>query len=128
MIYKNIRKVAVDSFSPDGAPRFSLEMDLLDDSTKIYMAVNFVADKKDNPVLYKEVEENFYQKGLFTTYEQHMLDLKLATPYTNKRAAEYPPLGEQLDMLWHAMDEGALPKIEPFYTQIKEVKDKYSKA
>ena len=54
--------------------------------------------------------------------------LSSAQTYAENRAKEYPPLGEQLDMLWHAMDEGALPKIEPFYTQIKVIKDKYSKA
>ena len=53
--------------------------------------------------------------------------LTIPQTYSENRVREYPPLGEQLDMLWHAMEEGALPKIEPFYTQIKTVKDKYPK-
>jgi hypothetical protein len=47
---------------------------------------------------------------------------------TNKnRRASYPPLGDQLDALWHAMDDGILPKVEPFYSDIKAVKDHFPK-
>ena len=49
------------------------------------------------------------------------------TEYRRTRAKEYPPLAEQLDMLWHAMDTGALPKVDSFYSAIKEVKDQYPK-
>lgn len=45
----------------------------------------------------------------------------LATVHS-KRRAEYPEVTEQLDMLWHAMDNDILPKIEPMYSQIKAVK------
>ncbi|WP_313739985.1 hypothetical protein [Pseudomonas sp.] len=44
-----------------------------------------------------------------------------------RRAAEYPPLEEQLDMLWHAMDQGAIPKAEPFYSTLQRVKQQYPK-
>lgn len=47
--------------------------------------------------------------------------------YRKLRSAEYPALGDQLDALWHAMDAGQLPKIEPLYSDIKAVKDKYRK-
>lgn len=47
--------------------------------------------------------------------------------YRDRRAAEYPPFGDQLDALWHAMNENVLPKVEPFYSSIKAVKDKYPK-
>tara|TARA_R110002073_G_scaffold329420_1_gene511854 strand:+ start:1809 stop:2144 length:336 start_codon:yes stop_codon:yes gene_type:complete len=36
---------------------------------------------------------------------------------------QYPGVKEQLDMLWHAMDEDASKRLEPFYTNIKTVKD-----
>jgi hypothetical protein len=39
------------------------------------------------------------------------------------RAQAYPPIGEQLDMLWHAMDAGEIPKATAFYERIKAVKD-----
>lgn len=45
----------------------------------------------------------------------------------SSRRAEYPSIGDQLDMLWHAMKDGAMPKVEPFYSQIAEVKNKYPK-
>lgn len=47
--------------------------------------------------------------------------------YKDLRAKAYPPLGDQLDMLWHAMDKGELPKVEPFYSELKAVKEKYYK-
>lgn len=47
--------------------------------------------------------------------------------YVQERVAAYPPVGDQLDMLWHAMNRGEIPRVEPFYSQIKEVKDTYPK-
>ncbi len=43
------------------------------------------------------------------------------------RAEAYPTLTEQLDMLWHAMNEGSMPKAEPFFSSIQAVKDQYPK-
>jgi hypothetical protein len=43
------------------------------------------------------------------------------------RKRSYPSVGDQLDMLWHAMDDGVMPKIEPFYSSIKAVKDAHPK-
>lgn len=47
--------------------------------------------------------------------------------YHLRRQNNYPPVGEQLDMLWHAMDQGQLPKIEPFYSKIRGVKQRFPK-
>lgn len=47
--------------------------------------------------------------------------------YEEARQLNYPSITEQLDMLWHAMDTGQIPKAEPFYTRIKTVKDSYPK-
>lgn len=47
--------------------------------------------------------------------------------YVLRRATSYPSLGDQMDMLWHAMDDGLIPKIEPLYSDIKAVKDKHPK-
>ena len=41
----------------------------------------------------------------------------------DKRKSEYPDLAEQLDMLWHAMNDGLLPNDNKFYEAIKAVKD-----
>tara|TARA_B100001093_G_C26700072_1_gene958649 strand:+ start:372 stop:722 length:351 start_codon:yes stop_codon:yes gene_type:complete len=39
------------------------------------------------------------------------------------RAAQYGILEEQLDMLWHDINNGALDKTGTFYNHIKAVKD-----
>jgi len=44
------------------------------------------------------------------------------------RKTEYPELSDQLDMLWHAMDDDENKRTEPFYSTIKAIKDKYPKA
>jgi hypothetical protein len=51
-----------------------------------------------------------------------------AKEYARKRQVEYPALGEQLDMLWHAIDSETLDKDSDFYTTLKAVKDKYPKS
>jgi hypothetical protein len=52
---------------------------------------------------------------------------RLQAEYDNKeyqrvRASQYPSIADQLDMLWHAMDTGALPRVDSFYDAIKAVK------
>ena len=56
-----------------------------------------------------------------------VLPLREAASLRQARRDEYMPIGDQLDALWHAMDDGTLPKIEPLYTNHKTVKDKYQK-
>lgn len=48
--------------------------------------------------------------------------------YDQQRRENYPYIGDQLDMLWHAMDTGVLPKVIDFYDTIKTVKDQYPKS
>ncbi len=50
-----------------------------------------------------------------------------ALQYQRDRKLEYPEIGDQLDMLFHAIDAGALDKNSDFYTTLKAVKDKYPK-
>ena len=44
-----------------------------------------------------------------------------------QRDRVYPSIGDQLDMLWHAIDNGTLNKTSDFYTTIKAVKDAHPK-
>jgi len=44
-----------------------------------------------------------------------------------KSLRQYPSIGDQLDMLWHAIDNGTLNKTSDFYTAIKAVKDAHPK-
>jgi hypothetical protein len=46
-----------------------------------------------------------------------------AKEYQRKRLSNYPSIGDQLDMLWHAIDSGTLDTSSDFYTAIKAVKD-----
>ena len=48
-----------------------------------------------------------------------------ANAYKEARQQAYAPLEDQLDMIWHAMDAGTLPKNNEFYVHRKEVKDLY---
>ena len=50
-----------------------------------------------------------------------------ALQYQRDQADSYPEIGDQLDMLFHAIDAGALDKNSEFYTTLKAVKDKYPK-
>jgi hypothetical protein len=46
-----------------------------------------------------------------------------AKQYQRDRKLAYPKIEEQLDMLWHAIDNGTLDKTSDFYTTLKQVKD-----
>ena len=50
-------------------------------------------------------------------------------PYVDKRKLAYPKIGDQLDMLWHSIDENAelKQKYFNFYEALKAVKVKYPK-
>ena len=48
--------------------------------------------------------------------------------YQLTRAEEYPEMFDQLDALFHDIDEGKLDKTGSFYALLKEVKDTYPKA
>ena len=52
-----------------------------------------------------------------------------AKQYQNDRANAYPSIGDQLDMLWHSIDQDAelKQKYFDFYQAIKSVKVKYPK-
>ena len=49
--------------------------------------------------------------------------------YISKRRSAYPEIGDQLDMLWHSIDEDPALKQKyfKFYEAIKAVKAKYPK-
>ena len=50
-----------------------------------------------------------------------------AQEYARNRALEYPAIGDQLDMLFHAIDAGKVNKTSDFYKALKAVKDKHPK-
>lgn len=42
--------------------------------------------------------------------------------YGELRALAYPPITDQLDAIWHGMNDGLIPKIPNFYDPIAAVK------
>ena len=47
--------------------------------------------------------------------------------YQNNRWKEYPHVFDQLDKLWHDIDDGKLDKTGSFYTYLKGIKDANAK-
>jgi hypothetical protein len=52
---------------------------------------------------------------------------KILNDMIGRRRATYPSIEDQLDMLWHGMNEDPSKRIEPFYSNIKTIKDTYPK-
>ena len=73
----------------------------------------------------KDAEEQAWleeqSKNNETTTEQ--------APYISKRKNAYPAIGDQLDMLWHSIDQDAELQMKyfDFYQAIKSIKVKYPK-
>ena len=80
---------------------------------------NDAFDGNDVPVVLDEAAITTELARLQTEYD--------AQAYARTREAAYPSIGDQLDMLWHAVDTGdwtaAKVKTTEFYTALKAVKD-----
>lgn len=51
------------------------------------------------------------------------MKITLKNKYADRRRLEYPSLEDQLDALWHSMNNDESKRLEPFYSMIKSVKD-----
>jgi len=69
----------------------------------------------------RQAEEEQASKNFENILEQ--------APYINQRKNAYPDIGDQLDMLWHSIDQDPQLKSKyfDFYEAIKAVKVKYPK-
>ncbi len=81
--------------------------------------VNNITWHDDNPTNISNADILSKQTELQAEYDSQ--------EYARNRQAEYPEIGDQLDMLWHAIDTGdwtaAKVKTTEFYTALKAVKD-----
>ena len=82
-------------------------------------------DNYDSEYIYSLVN-NEVVKTLFTpteeeTQEYENIENKLR--YQQPRKKAYPNIAEQLDMLFHDIDNGTLDKTGSFYTALKLIKD-----
>jgi len=80
--------------------------------------VSFYSDangtsKIDAPITWQQVE----------TKHNELIVAWNNLSYQRERAKEYDALKEQLDKLWHDIDNGTLDKTGQFYLHIKGVKD-----
>jgi len=62
-----------------------------------------------------------------TAFDEEATRIEKVRIVQNARRADYPPLGDQLDMLWHSMDKGEIEKSMIFYETLKVVKDDHPK-
>ena len=76
-------------------------------------------DANDNPVSIDETAVQAEISRLQAEYDSNQ--------YQRDRAKDYAPLADQLDMLWHAIDQGIDLKQSDFYTGNKAVKDAHPK-
>jgi hypothetical protein len=83
--------------------------------------------------LYPQVKEirgdlAYDVSGNLVEYDKDEVQAQIdSIAYKEQRAKQYPSIGDQLDMLWHAIDNGTLNKTSDFYTAIKAVKDAHPK-
>ena len=86
---------------------------------------------RENPQAYADIvaQANREHKTIKVVDDELVLVEKepVVLGYKLLRAREYPQLKEQLDMLWHAIDEGKLDKTSEFYLRLKAVKAEYPK-
>lgn len=86
---------------------------------------------KEDPQAYADIVTQANREGKKIEIVDDKLVLVDKEPiflnYELLRAREYPTIKDQLDMLWHAIDENKLDKTCDFYNKLKQVKDKYPK-
>lgn len=73
------------------------------------------------------VERKAKYRGEYDIWKAKMSDLRRLQEYDMHRSENYPPVGQQLDALWHAMDKGILSQVPGFYDEIKRVKEEFPK-
>ena len=86
---------------------------------------NFIIRKSDGAFIPKDTGNRDYQQFIEDTYTNGIeivegADYVGVTSYTDARRAEYPPLEEQLDKIYHS-------GVDAWKADIKAIKDKYPK-
>ena len=78
-------------------------------------------DKDDKPVTLEQSKIDAAR----TTLDAEAAAVKYKTDRTRNGSTKYPAIGDQLDLLWHAIDVDAdlKAKFSAFYNSIKAVKD-----
>jgi len=122
-------------------------MTTLNTKVKLYLEANSktVSEFEENIILQNDSDGNgdyiksWNVSGLTKPTEEQLATYEDAAnaeesnqavkSYITKRKTAYPPIGDQLDMLWHSIDKNPDLKTQyfDFYEAIKAVKVKYGK-
>ena len=70
--------------------------------------------------------KNITKEQIQAKYDE-LVEADKKIQYQRDRAVDYPSIGDQLDMLFHAIDAGKVNKTSEFYKALKAVKDKHPK-
>ena len=81
-------------------------------------------DDPNTPLAY---DMPFTKEELLAKYQEQFAAYEAAEVTRLKRKFEYPGIGEQLDALFHDMENGTADASGEFFRLIKEVKDTYPK-
>lgn len=79
------------------------------------------SENKEQFIIDKTIEWNLPEGDLINILHNQCKDFKLNS---------YPKIGDQLDLLWHDINDGILgegAKESSWFTTIKEIKDNYPK-
>lgn len=71
-----------------------------------------------------QLEEEKIRASWDKIHQEHQEYLRTKA-YIDRRRAAYPPVEEQLDLLYKAMLLGEIPKATEWFSSIKTIKDKY---
>ena len=90
---------------------------------KIVNGIEIELTKKE--IISKQTEEQAWLEQ----QSKNNQTIKEQAPYINQRKNSYPSIGDQLDMLWHSIDQNPKLKSEyfEFYEAIKAIKVKHPK-
>ena len=86
-------------------------------------------DMTSEEVILKNKHTEEWLKEQSKNEEQSKNNETIQAPYIEQRRNAYPEIGDQLDMLWHSIDQDAELKSKyfNFYQAIKSIKVKYPK-
>ena len=78
-----------------------------------------------NQITWHDGNHNSITVAQIQTKQAELQTAHDAKAYARARASAYPSIGDQLDMLWHAIDDNSTLKTRyaDFHTAIKAVKD-----
>ena len=89
--------------------------------------LNFTGWRITNGIIYLEDTDGSVTEKQIKDKAQELFQEWQNLQYQRDRQPEYPAIGDQLDMLFHAIDAGKVDKTSDFYKSLKAVKDKYPK-